>query len=185
MALGAERGRLMRQLLTQRVMLSVTGALFGIVLAHWGARLLVGLLASNVYHENQVFLDLRIDSRMLAFTAGVASLTGTLCARNRFVTLAQAISSTTPTVSISTIRACRYFERTPEILLAAICTSNVRFRRSRVARALCSAESFPPEWDELTFSVAPPPDSEKCPASGVRSHEATPPRVDRAHLFRR
>jgi predicted permease len=78
MALGSGRGRLMRQFLTESMLLSMTGAMLGIVFAHWGARLLVGLLSSNVYHEHGVFLDLSIDARVLAFTAGIAILTGLL-----------------------------------------------------------------------------------------------------------
>ena len=78
MALGSGRGRLIRQLLIESLLLSLTGAALGIVFARWGARLLVGLLASNVYRESQVFLDLNIDSRVLVFTVGVAVLTGLL-----------------------------------------------------------------------------------------------------------
>ncbi len=78
MALGSGRGRLVRQLLSENLLLSLTGGALGIIFAHWGARLLVGLLASNVYRENQVFLDLSIDSRVLAFTVGAAVLTGLL-----------------------------------------------------------------------------------------------------------
>ncbi len=78
MALGSGRGRLFRQLLGESLLLSLAGAALGILLAHWGGRLLVGLLASDVYRENQVFLDLSIDSRVLAFTVGLAVLTGLL-----------------------------------------------------------------------------------------------------------
>src|SRR6185437_3941509 len=78
MALGSGRGRLIRQLLVESLLLSVTGAALGIVFARWGAGLMVGLLASNVYRENQVFLDLSIDSRILAFTIGIGILTGLL-----------------------------------------------------------------------------------------------------------
>jgi len=78
MALGSGRGRLIRQLLIESLLLSLTGAALGIVFARWGARLLVGLLASNVYRENRVFLDLGIDPRMLAFTIAMAVLTGLL-----------------------------------------------------------------------------------------------------------
>jgi putative ABC transport system permease protein len=78
MALGSGRGRLIRQLLIESLLLSFTGAVLGIVFARWGAWLLVGLLVSNVYRENQVFLDLSIDSRVLAFTIGTAVLTGLL-----------------------------------------------------------------------------------------------------------
>ncbi len=75
MALGAGRGRLVRQLLTESLLLSLSGAALGILFAHWGARLLVGFLSTG---HNRVFLDLSIDYRVLAFTAGVAILTGLL-----------------------------------------------------------------------------------------------------------
>ena len=75
MALGLRRARLMRQLLTESLVLSLTGAALGILFANWGARLLVRFLTS---YNNQVFLDLTIDGRVLAFTAGVAIPTGLL-----------------------------------------------------------------------------------------------------------
>ncbi|MGA3187971.1 MAG: ABC transporter permease [Bryobacteraceae bacterium] len=77
MALGSGRGRLIRQLLTESVVLSVAGAALGILFAQWGTRLLVSFL-SNGRGGNKVFLDLTIDARVLAFTAGVAILTAIL-----------------------------------------------------------------------------------------------------------
>jgi predicted permease len=75
MALGSGRGRLIRQLLTESLVLSLTGAALGILFAQWGTRLLVGFLSSS---RNTVFLDLTVDARVLAFTAAVAILTGLL-----------------------------------------------------------------------------------------------------------
>ncbi len=75
MALGSGRWRLIRQLLTESLLLSLTGAALGVLFAHWGARLLLGFLSLN---HNNVFLDLSIDYRVLAFTTGVAILTGLL-----------------------------------------------------------------------------------------------------------
>jgi putative ABC transport system permease protein len=75
MALGSGRWRLMRQLLTESLVLSLTGAALGILFAQWGTRLLVGFLSSG---GNQVFLDLTVDARVLGFTAAVAILTGLL-----------------------------------------------------------------------------------------------------------
>jgi predicted permease len=74
-ALGSGRGRLVRQLLTESAVLSFSGAVLGIVFAQWGARVLVGFLSSRA---SQVFLDLSIDWRVLAFTAGVSILTALL-----------------------------------------------------------------------------------------------------------
>jgi putative ABC transport system permease protein len=75
LALGSGRARLIRQLLTESVLLSVCGAALGVLFAQWGTRLLVGLLSTTREH---VVLDLAIDGRMLAFTAAVAILTGLL-----------------------------------------------------------------------------------------------------------
>ena len=75
MALGSGRGRLIRQLLTESLVLSVTGAALGVLFAQWGARLLVGFLSGG---RGKVSLDLSIDVRVLAFTAGAAILTGVL-----------------------------------------------------------------------------------------------------------
>ena len=70
MALGSGRSRLLRQFLTESLLLSGTGAALGILLAQWAARLLAGFLNAD--------LDLTLDARVLAFTAGTAVLTGVL-----------------------------------------------------------------------------------------------------------
>ena len=75
MALGSGRARLIRQLLTESMVLSLTGAALGILFAQWGTRLLVRLLSTG---PNQVSLDLTIDLPVLSFTMGVAILTGLL-----------------------------------------------------------------------------------------------------------
>jgi putative ABC transport system permease protein len=74
-ALGASRSRLIRQLLTECVLLSTAGALLGILFARWGTLLLVRYISTA---GNQVFLDLSFDWRILSFTAAVAMLTGLL-----------------------------------------------------------------------------------------------------------
>ena len=74
-ALGASRGRLVRQLLTESLLLSVVGAGLGLLFARWGSALLVRNL-TTLHH--QVFLDLSLDGRVLGFTAAIAILTGIL-----------------------------------------------------------------------------------------------------------
>ncbi len=74
-ALGASRARLIRQLLTECVMLSTAGALLGVLFARWGASLLVQFISTG---ENKVHLDLSFDWRILGFTAAAAVFTGLL-----------------------------------------------------------------------------------------------------------
>jgi putative ABC transport system permease protein len=52
MALGSGRGRLLRQLVVECLLLSSAGTLLGMGLAQAGARLLIGLLSSSVYQES-------------------------------------------------------------------------------------------------------------------------------------
>ena len=71
-ALGASRVRLIRQLLTECVLLSTAGALLGILFAQWGNALLVRYISTA---GNKVFLDFSMDPRVLGFTAAIAVLT--------------------------------------------------------------------------------------------------------------
>jgi predicted permease len=74
-ALGASRLRIARQLLSESLLLSVTGAFVGLLFASWGSRLLVRQLSTTT---NSVFLDLSLDWRVLMFTAAVAVTTALL-----------------------------------------------------------------------------------------------------------
>ena len=75
LAVGAGRGRLVRQLLTESVVLSLLGAACGALLARWGGPAVVALISAPGQSR---FLDLSPDLRVLAFTAGAAILTGIL-----------------------------------------------------------------------------------------------------------
>jgi predicted permease len=75
LALGAGRGRIARQLITESLLLSTIGATMGIVLAAWGSRILVSLLSRS---DQTVALDLTLDTNVLLFTLGVAAATGLL-----------------------------------------------------------------------------------------------------------
>ncbi|MCA1560326.1 MAG: ABC transporter permease [Acidobacteria bacterium] len=74
-ALGASRLRIARQLLAESLLLAGAGAAVGLVFALWGSRLLVRQLSTTT---NNVFLDLSLDWRVLAFTAAVAITTAVL-----------------------------------------------------------------------------------------------------------
>ena len=71
-ALGASRARVVRQLLTESVLLSLTGGLLGLALAVWWSDLLIALGKKDIPRAIQVGLDWRV----LGFTLGVSVLTG-------------------------------------------------------------------------------------------------------------
>ena len=73
LAIGASRGRLMRQLVTEAVVLSLLGAGGGVLLAWW----LTSAVASlSLPLPIPLAFDLRIDGRVLAFTLGATFLAG-------------------------------------------------------------------------------------------------------------
>jgi putative ABC transport system permease protein len=75
LAVGASRARLVRQLLTESIMLSLTGGAFGILLAAWINRI-VG--AIKLPTDVALIFDLRLDWRVLTFTIVLSLLTGVL-----------------------------------------------------------------------------------------------------------
>jgi putative ABC transport system permease protein len=75
LAIGASRFRLIRQLLTESLVLSLLGAALGALFARWASRLLLYELSSRT---TQVSLDLSLDWRILAFTTSVAFLSALL-----------------------------------------------------------------------------------------------------------
>lgn len=71
-ALGAGRGRLVRQFLTESVLLAIAGGALGLVLAVWGTTL-IEATAARLF---PVLGSIALDGRVLAFTAAVSLLTG-------------------------------------------------------------------------------------------------------------
>jgi putative ABC transport system permease protein len=70
-ALGASRLRLVRQLLTESLLLSISGGLTGYLLSIWLTRLLIAISPAN----SPRFDEIRPDSRVLIFTVGLTLLT--------------------------------------------------------------------------------------------------------------
>ena len=73
LALGASRLRLLRQMLTESLLLVSLSALLGLLVARWGSSFLTSFFATG---SDRLSVNATLDSRVLLFTAGVALLTG-------------------------------------------------------------------------------------------------------------
>jgi predicted permease len=74
-AMGAGRGRLVRQLLTERELLAIVGGAAGLLVAHWGRS---ALWSFRPPFLGDASIDLSFEPRVLLFTAGISVLTGVL-----------------------------------------------------------------------------------------------------------
>ena len=75
LALGAGRWRLVRQLMTENLLLSLAGGALGLLVAGWGHRLMLGFLVRDPL---SVALDFRLDYRLLGFGLALSVATGLL-----------------------------------------------------------------------------------------------------------
>ncbi len=73
-AIGAGRERIVRQLLTESMLLAIIGGVCGLVLANWGVALLVRFAPPSLPHAGTI----RVDLAVLGFTLGASLLAGIL-----------------------------------------------------------------------------------------------------------
>jgi len=77
-ALGASRGRVIAQLVTESVLLSLAGAVLGLVIAWWGLGMIRGGMPAEVERYIVGWKDMQLDSRTLLFTLVAAVMSGIL-----------------------------------------------------------------------------------------------------------
>ena len=73
-ALGASRSRLIRQFLTESILLAAIAGALGVLLASWGVKLLVSAATGNIPRASEI----SVDGRVLGFTILISLLTGVI-----------------------------------------------------------------------------------------------------------
>jgi predicted permease len=162
LALGAGRGRVIRQLLTESVLLSVAGAVLGVLFAYWGATGLAAFLAANSYHPLKI--NLQPDERVLVFTIAVALLTGIVfglapALRGTQINIAPALKENSGSLLASRHVGSRRFGLGSSLVVSQVALSMiVLIGAGLLVRTLDKLRSINPGFDTrniLLFSVDP------------------------------
>jgi putative ABC transport system permease protein len=160
-ALGANRWRVVRQLLTESILLALVGGGVGLLIAYWGVDALVATLPDSQLNALPFLKSLRIDSGILAFSFVLSLLTGIIFG------LAPAIQSSKPdlnevlkeggrTTAGGAQHRLRSVFVTTEIALSVVLLVGAGLMMKSLLRLLQSNVGFDPE-NVLTMTVNVPP----------------------------
>jgi len=160
-ALGANRWRVIRQLLTESLLLSLAGGIVGLLIAYWGVDALVATLPESQLNALPFLKSLRIDSTILAFSFGLSLVTGIVFG------LAPAIQSSRPdlnevlkeggrTSAAGARHRLRSVLVTTEVALAVVLLVGAGLMMKSLLKLLQSNIGFNPQ-NVLTMTVAVPP----------------------------
>jgi len=166
LALGASRGRLVKQLLTEALVLSALGGGVGLALAWWATSVVIapaGAIApQNFYGSVGEFVHPRIDPTLLAFAAGVTIVTALLCGLAPALTSARTSLATTLRQSGAVTRvggasrlSFRGLAVAIEVALALVLLTGGSLMLATLARLRGESLGIDPR-NVLTFSVRPP-----------------------------
>ncbi|MGB9465371.1 MAG: ABC transporter permease, partial [Candidatus Acidiferrum sp.] len=162
LAMGAGRGRVIQQLLTESVLLSAAGAVLGIFLAYWGAAGLASFLAANSY--SPLNIDVQPDATVLVFTIAVALLTGigfglAPAFRGTRVNIAPVLKENSGSLSAASHAGGRRFGMGSSLVVAQVALSMVvLIGAGLLLRTLEKLRNINPGFDTrnvLLFSVDP------------------------------
>ncbi|HEX8837514.1 MAG TPA: ABC transporter permease [Candidatus Acidoferrum sp.] len=167
-ALGASRSRVVRQLLTESVLLAMAGGALGLLLASWGTRAALAALPSALPRSN----DVRLDPRVLLFTLIVSLFAGILFG------LAPAIRTARPDLH-QTLKeggrgasGMRYRTQSIFVIVETALAVVLLIGTGLTIRTLVSLWSVNPGFDShnvLSFSVGFPPSLASADANAIRA----------------
>jgi predicted permease len=162
LALGAGRARVIRQLLTESVMLSVAGGALGVLLALWGVGAVTALLTSD--SDRTFGFVVAPDWRVLAFTIGVTFTTGIMFGiapafRGTRVDLTPALKESASSLPRGGMRMGRWFRLGDALVVAQVALSVlVLVGAGLLVRTLRNLHEVNPGFDTqniLLFGIDP------------------------------
>ena len=162
LALGAARRRIVQQLLTESVLLSLVGGALGILLAIWGTRAIVTLFTSS--SDDQFGFNPAIDGRVLLFTFAAAVLTGIIfgfapALRGTRLDLTPALKAGTRSSAAEGHAGARWFNLGNGLVIAQVALAVVVLvGAGLLVRTLQNLRTVDPGFDThnlLTFELDP------------------------------
>ena len=159
-ALGAQAWRLVRQLMTESVMLAVAGGAAGLLIASWGLDALVSALPDAQLNSLPFLRSLRIDPGILAFAFGLSLMTGVVfglvpALQSSKVDLLAALKEGGRTSTGGTRQRLRGALVVTEIALAVVLLVGAGLMMKSLLRLLQVDVGFNPQ-NVLTMTVALP-----------------------------
>ena len=181
-ALGANRWRVVRQLLTESILLSLVGGTVGLLIAYWGVDALVATLPDSQLNALPFLKSLRLDANILAFSFGLSLLTGLVFG------VAPAIQSSRPDLNEvlkeggrTSAGGARHRLRsvlvTTEIALAVVLLVGAGLMLKSLLNLLQSNVGFNPQ-NVLTMTVAVPPSKYNDATKQIAFYEQLQERVE-------
>ena len=167
-ALGASKTRIMRQLLTESVLLAVAGGVLGLFLAGWGTQAMLKLLPDALPRANEV----RLDSNVLIFTILASLVSGILFG------LVPALKISRPDLLVRMKEGGRGVSRTrnrvqnifvvAELAMALVLLAGSGLMLRCLARLWSVDPGFNPK-NVLTFSISLAPPMMKASPEAIRA----------------
>jgi predicted permease len=167
-ALGASRGRVVRQLLTESILLALGGAGLGLLLAAWGTRAALAVLPVALPRAEEVGLD----THVLIFTGVVSILAGILFGLAPALKTAQSNLQETLKEGGRGMSSARHRAQGVFVVIEMAMALVLLVGSGLMIRSLMRLWSVDPGFDPrnvLTFSVALPPSASGLSADAARS----------------
>ena len=180
-ALGANRWRVIRQMLTESVLLSLAGGVAGLLMANWGVDALVAALPESQLNSLPFLKSLHIDARILGFSFGLSLLTGIVfglapALQSSRLDLNEVLKEGGRTTAGGARHRLRSAFVMTEIALAVVLLVGAGLMMKSLLRLLQTNVGFNPQ-NVLTMTVALPPGKYREPTALVSFHQQLNERV--------